>query len=173
MCITQIFRGGRLRSRGSAITEAGPALFILLMVFFFPLLNFIAMGLAYADCLYLHNLLLRQASLERVLVINPAPPPAYTTDLSCSTAAAGSLNTIITAWRTEGLGRFVETGVVPTQTAWINLAEGTNSGRFIHVELNIQVKPFLPIPFPFAVPGINAPVSLKFNGKRVIERMPV
>lgn len=161
------------RRRGSAITEMAPAMFILLMVFFFPAVNLVALGLGYADCLYLHDLLLREAALQKVLIINPSPPPPYSVDYSCSTDPNGPLNELIKSWSSQGLGRFVQTNNTPTQKIYIDLTEGSNNARYVHCDLYIEIRPFLALPFPLKVPAINAPVPFTITGKRVIETMPV
>lgn len=157
---------------GSAITEFAPAMFVLIMVFFFPLLNLFMLTLSYADVLYLDNLLLRQAALENVLVRTGPGPNDFSTDLSCSTDPNGSLNTVITNWQNSGVGKFVGTATVPKQTAFINVTEGSATAKFIHVELSADVKPFLTLPFPMLVPGINAPVTFTFSGRSLIENIP-
>lgn len=159
--------------RGSAITEFAPALFIFIMVFFFPFLNLIGMAISYADCLYLDTLLLRQAAIENVLVLdNSTTPPALKSDLTASTSPTGALNNIINNWLQLGLGRFASTGSVPVQTCYIDLNEGSNKVKFIHLNLQVECRPFLQIPFPLPIPGLNKPVTFKFSGRSVIENIP-
>ena len=164
----------RLRTHtGSAITELAPAMFIFIMVFFFPFLNLIGMAISYADCLYLDTLLLRQAAIENVLKIdNSTTPPALTPDLTASTAANGALNNVINNWLQLGLGRFASTGSMPKQTCYIDLTEGSAKVKFIHLTLEVECRPFLQLPFPLPVPGINQPVTFKFSGRSVIENIP-
>ncbi|MBP9091145.1 hypothetical protein KBI23_08955 [bacterium] len=163
----------RRSNRGSAITEFAPALFIFIMVFFFPFLNLIGMAISYADCLYLDTLLLRQAAIENVLTLdNSTTPPALKPDLSCSTSPTGSLNMIINNWLQLGLGRFASTATVPLQTCYIDLTEGSNKVRFIHLNLQTECRPFLQIPFPLPIPGLNKPVTFRFSGRAVIENIP-
>lgn len=164
--------GPARQNKGSALTEFAPAMFILIMVFFFPLLNMIMLALSYADVLYLDNLVLRQAALENVLIKDASAPNGFTTDLRCSTDANGSLNTVIYNWQNSGVGKFVATGSTPKQTAYIDLTEGSATAKYIHVDLTADVKPFLTLPFPMLVPGINAPVTFKFSGRSLIENIP-
>ncbi len=158
---------------GSVIAEFGPAIFIFVMVVFFPFLNMVGMAISYADCLYLDTLLLRQAALENVLVLDTSTNPAtLQPDLACSTDANGALNTIIKNWQQMGLGQFASTSTMPKQTCYIDLTEGTAKVKFIHLDLLVQCKPFLQIPFFLQVPGINQPVTFKFSGRSVIENIP-
>jgi len=159
--------------KGSVIAEFGPAIFIFVMVVFFPFLNMVGMAISYADCLYLDTLLLRQAALENVLVLdNSTNPPSLKEDLTCSTDPNGALNTVIKNWLKMGLGQFASTGAMPKQTCYIDLTEGTAKVKFIHLDLLVQCKPFLQIPFFIQVPGINQPVTFKFSGRSVIENIP-
>jgi hypothetical protein len=148
-------------------------MFILIMVFFFPLLDLIGMAAEYGDCLYLNSLLLRQASLENLLVMNTsAVPPALTTDLSCSTNPSGSLNTIINAWMNGGLGQFASSGTMPIQSITVDTAEGTPNCKYVHLTLDVECKPFVYVPFFLRVEGLNAPITFEFHGRGVIENVP-
>lgn len=166
-------RYGPRYCRGGTLAEFGPALFVLFMVFFFPFLNLLMLGLSYADCLYLDFLLIRQAALENVLFLdNSTNPPSLKPDLTFSTDANGSMNKIINAWRTNGLGQFASTGSVPRQVCYVDLSEGTAKLKYVHLDLQVDVRPFLQIPFPIKVPGLNNPVTFYFSGRAVIENIP-
>lgn len=156
--------------QASAITEFAPALILLLLIFLFPLMNLLALALSYTDCLYLDFLLLRQAGLERVLVMGPNGK--LQTDYTCSTDPNGSLNKIITAWQNSGLGRFAGTANAPQQTISVDLTEGTQNVKYVHLNLLAEVRPLLAVPFPYPVPGLNATVTFNFSGRSVIEYVP-
>ena len=174
MWISQNRTMGKGRSQsGSAIAEFGPAMFIIIMVFFFPFLDMIGMAVEYGDCLYLNSLLLRQASLENVLVMDTSVSPAtLTTDLSCSTNPSGSLNTIINAWMAGGLGKFASSGTMPVQSITVDLTEGTPRCKYVHLTLDVECKPFVPVPFFLKIPGLNMPVTFEFHSRSVIENVP-
>lgn len=140
------------------------------MVIFFPFLNMVGMAISYADCLYLDTLLLRQAALEPVLVLDNTG--ALTPDLTCSTDPNGVLNTLIKNWLQAGLGQFASTGSMPKQTCYIDLSEGTAKNKFIHLNLTVECRPFLQIPFFIQVPGINQPFTFKYSGRSLIENIP-
>jgi hypothetical protein len=148
-------------------------MFIIIMVFFFPFLDMIGMACEYGDCLYLNNCLLRQASLENLLVMDTtASPPALTTDLSCSTSASGSLNTIINAWMNGGLGQFASDGTMPVQSITVDVTEGTPRCKYVHLTLDVECKPFVYVPFFLRVQGLNAPITFEFHSRSVIENVP-
>ena len=58
--MNKIVRAKR-KQRGSAISEMAPALFLLLVVAVFPVLDLIFDGLGYCACVTLNNLQLREA----------------------------------------------------------------------------------------------------------------
>jgi hypothetical protein len=148
-------------------------MYILIMVFFFPFLDLIGMACEYGDCLYLNSLLLRQAALENVLVMDTTvTPPTLTTDLSCSTSATGSLNTIIQSWMGSGLGQFASSGTMPTQSISVDLTEGTAHCKYVHLTLTVECKPFVTVPFFLRVEGLNAPITFVYYGRAVIENIP-
>jgi hypothetical protein len=160
-------------SRGSAIAEFGPAMYVLIMIFFFPFLDMIGMAAEYADCLYLNSVVLRQASLEHLLYWdNTQTPPKLTADLTSSTDPNGSLNVIINAWMAGGLGQFASSGTAPVQTISVDPTEGTTVCRYVHLVMDIECKPFLNVPFFMRVPGLNAPMTFEFHSRSVIENVP-
>jgi hypothetical protein len=162
-----------MKDKGSTTNAFATALFILTMVFFFPFLNLIALAISYVDCLYLETLLLRQAAIENVLIFDKTTaPPTLRPDLTCSTSPTGSLNKIINHWLHLGLGRFACTATTPVQTCSIDLTEGSNKVQFIHLNLQADCRPFLQIPLPLQLPGLNKPVTFKFSSRATIENMP-
>lgn len=162
-----------MKHEGSKTQAFATALFIFTMVFFFPFLNLVALAISYADCLYLETLLVRQAATESVLILDTTTaPPTLRPDLTCSTSPKGSLNNIINRWLHLGLGRFACTAKTPVQTCSIDLSEGSNKVRFIHLNLQAECRPFLQIPFPLQVPGLNKPVSFRFSSRAAIKKMP-
>jgi len=162
------------RKKGSAIAEFGPALFVLLILLFFPMLNLISLALCYCDCLYLNALLLRQAAVENVLVLNSsAQPPALqiNTDPVVTSKIQSDLNQIINQWST-GFGKFAITSQAPTATTNIDLSEGTTKVKYVHVKLTCQCRPLVPMPTFMGVPGLSAPMTFQFNRSQIIENIP-
>jgi hypothetical protein len=148
-------------------------MYLLIMIFFFPFLDLIGTAAEYADCLYLNSVVLRQASLEKLVFMdNTKNPPALSVDLSCSTNANGSLNTVINSWMNSGLGAFASSGTPPVQSITVDLTEGTRNTRYVHMTLDVECKPFLNVPFFMRVPGLNAPITFEFHSRSVIENMP-
>src|SRR5688572_17880202 len=64
----------RRRQKGSAITETGPALFILLICIFFPMMNIIQLGAAYAISQLYHDYMIREIACSNPADGGPGGP---------------------------------------------------------------------------------------------------
>jgi hypothetical protein len=162
------------RAKGSAISEFGPALFLLLILLFFPMLNLISLALCYCDCLYLNALLLRQAAVENVLTLNTGTQPPtlqVNPDPAVTAKVQNDLNQIINQW-SAGFGKFAITSTIPVATTSIDLSEGTSKVQYIHVTLTCQCKPLVAMPLFVGVPGLSAPMTFQFNRSQIIENIP-
>jgi hypothetical protein len=144
------------KQHGSAIAEMGPALFILLIVGVFPVLDLIFAGSAYCACVLLNNLELREAS--RI--------PASETDASMTQIAYN--------WQNSGVGQFA--GVVGQPQAQctynaIDIQGSTSAGKemYVIVSTTVTLKPFFPIPFFGQIPVLGAPVTYTIGGRRLLE----
>jgi hypothetical protein len=142
----------RARKRGSAMAELGPALFILLIVIFFPLLNLAMFGLTYFCCGTLTDL---QADKAKVL-----PRSIAMSDLG------PVKNTVPDAWQKTGLGAFAKLSA-PLETA-ISYPVLAN-GMHVRVSTRFTASPFMPIPFIPGVPALSAPVTFTFTSQRILE----
>ncbi len=56
-------RGSARNNKGSALTEMGPALLILLTMIFFPMLDVMGMAASYCSCVYLNSTQVKEASV--------------------------------------------------------------------------------------------------------------
>lgn len=190
---------GRMES-GSSIAEFGPAVFLILVVILFPMISMMMMAVKYADCLYLFHMVARQAALEPILVLapnpgtNPTSQSKYINPVDVSKITGNTSNTakLISNWKAGGLGQFA--GVVPSPApsggvsiegiglkASVDLTEGSPAGKigtmpifneYLHVSMTVKCRPFLPVPFPVSVPGLNADVPFQFDDRTVIENIP-
>jgi hypothetical protein len=72
-------RGGRVKTRkitGSALTEFGPALFVIISLFF-PLIDMLALGFEYGFAAYFNFREVRELSLARASEGGAEPPKAF------------------------------------------------------------------------------------------------
>ena len=135
----------KLRNRrGQAIAETGPALFVLLIMIFFPLMDVLAMGLQFCCSWYLNH----EASHE----------------LSVSKFADWSmaLDQLKTKFDSTGIPKFahMKSGTHKyTSTA----AGPSGDPAQINCTTSVTCSPFLYIPMFFPVPGVNQDMTFSFN----------
>jgi hypothetical protein len=144
------------KPHGYTITEMGPALFLLLIMGIFPILDLIFAGSAYTACVLLNNLELREA----------ARLPASQVD--------NAMVQIAHDWHVSGIGQYAGSMSDPqTQYSYtvvpIENSTGRSTETYINVTTNVTLRPFLPIPFFNAVPALGAPVSYSVYGRRLLE----
>jgi hypothetical protein len=140
------------RTGGSAITEMGPALFILLIAIFFPLLDLALVGLAYFSCATLNDLQTNKAAML----------PQSEAESEGGPVKKG----VREAWQLSAIGTLARLAGEPsTDVSYTEFG----ADQCVVVSTSFSVKPFLPIPFIPGVPGISAPVGFTIQGKRLLE----
>ena len=153
-------RGGCGRSwRGSALTEFGPAIGLILLFIFFPMLDLLSMLVSYGCCMVLNNAQTHEASLVHW---NQAKSPA------------GPVRKAIPdGWKVSGFGKYVKVvGDVDTTVSYRkgeNVADGVTD-KIAMVSTTVTCSPFLPIPLPGAnIPGLSGPMSFTISSERQME----
>lgn len=148
----------RRRTRGSAIAEFGPAMGIILICFFFPTIDMLAVGLAYGFVMVLNGNQVHEASLV----------PA-----SSANDPSGMVKKGIPDQWLNGMGRFVKMSGAPTTDVSYRDGASESDGvknATVTVKTTIVCNPFLPIPLPFAnVPGLNGPMTFSIQSERPME----
>ncbi|MBP9092578.1 hypothetical protein KBI23_16270, partial [bacterium] len=118
---------------GSAITEFGPALGILLICFFFPLLNMLILGVSYCLCMVLNYNQVHEASLVH---------------MNDAVSLNGPVCKDITDKWLAGMGKFVRTEGYPQTT--VSYRDGQTTGnvtdRIAVVHTSVVCQPTLSIP---------------------------
>lgn len=148
----------RTRSRkGSTIAEAGPALFLLIIMLFYPMLNIIGLGLAYYSGFMLNTWQTREAALINA---NEAQDPS-----------GAICHTLPEHWRTNGLGTFanIKEGI-DTQVSY---EDGTpdavlKADKIVRVTTTVKYNPWFTVPF-FKVPGLGEAFPITFSNTRHVE----
>ncbi len=155
---TSSTRSSSRAQTGNTIAETGPALFILVIMLFFPLLDLCAMGMSYCSCYSLNDLQIREA----------ANLPKSEAD-----QAGGAVRkSIPEQWKSQGIGRFV--GVVGDPQTKIEYIAGETDGngitdRYVVVTTTLQTRPFLTIPFFVGMPGLSSPATYSITQRRLLE----
>ena len=157
---TNKHKNSRVRSRrGSALAELGPALSILLLMLFFPLVDALALGASYASCMVLNYCQLREAAF-------------------CSRTEAQNENGPVRAgipdtWQKEGLGQFVNLAEpVKTKVSYVDAGNPGSPGmqdQYVQVTTTIVASPFMVVPVFPGIPGLGAPVKFQIATERLLE----
>lgn len=147
------------KASGSTILETGPALLILFMFLFFPLVDCFAMGIAYASCYTLNDLQCREAS---------------TLPKTEAEKQNGLIKKeLVDRWRHTGLGAFVQVvGTPQTKLTYYGAGIPDQTGTsddYVEITTTITARPFMTCPFFFAVPGMSAPVTFTISNRRMLE----
>nr|MBP9093755.1 hypothetical protein [bacterium] len=147
-----------LRSaRANSMVEFGPALIILLICIFFPLIDMLAVALAYCDGQVLNSNQVHEASLvDWHDAVNPS-----------GTVCKG----IPDQWL-NGMGKFVKVSSPPTTLVGYRDGESTTgvTDKIVSVTTTLSCTPFLSIPLPvFNVPGLNGPMVFSITSERPME----
>lgn len=144
-------------NQGSAITEFGPALGILLICFFFPLLNMLVLGVSYCLCMVLNYNQVHEASLVH---------------MNDAVSLNGPVCKDITDKWLAGMGKFVRAEGYPQTT--VSYRDGQTTGnvtdRIAVVRTLVVCQPTLSIPlFGASVPGLNAPMAFSISSESTME----
>ena len=146
------------KSCGSAIAEFGPALGLILIFFFFPTVDLLAVGMSYGFCMVLNNNQVHEASL---LPASKATDPSGTVMLG-----------IPNQWL-NGMGHFVKmSGSPQTKVAYRDGETGSDNvtDKIVTVTTTVICNPFLTIPVPAVnIPGLNGPMTFSITSERPME----
>jgi len=149
-------RGSR---RGSSIAEFGPALFVLLLLIFFPVLDLVAICFDYGVVALLNYNQSHEASLLPYDKSNDPSGPIK--------------KDIPDAWRKTGLAKFVK--VIGNPTTTISYRDGQSNGdsttdKIVLVNTTVVCDPFMMLPIPVAkIGGLNAPMTFSATSERQME----
>lgn len=148
----------RRKSRGSAISEFGPALIILLVIMVFPMFCLLYLGSAWCCGYFLNQMVLKELSTRR-----PADRGA---------AIQESTDKFVNS----AFGRFIKVDQDPQNAIHYDVSD-TNEGNMTIVTLktNLKVPPFITNSPSFfgPVPGLSAPMELTFSDRRLQEERGV
>ncbi len=148
----------RRRCRGSAITETGPALFLLLVLIFFPMLDLLGLAVGYIMSGNFHDYMIRELALS-------APPGIAVPDPSIQTQAQARAK-VIQEFGSSGFANFLKMTPADLQVPSITYIPNSANPDFVQCTTTCIVRPFISIPFFGNVPGINAPFPFTITTQR-------
>jgi hypothetical protein len=156
------FISGIRRATGaSGMAEFGPALGILLIFFFLPLIDMLGMGVSYCLCMVLNNSQVHEAALLPYV--------------DATNAGGSVMKGIPEQWQSQ-LGRFVKLTADPqnpgTKITYRTGEQGADQvfDKYVTVQTTCICQPCLPIPLPLVTaPGLNAPMTFQISSERQME----
>lgn len=148
--------------KGAAIAEFAPALAILILVVFLPLLDLMPILIGYVCCGYINS---QQSDLAAQSL------RARGTSFTNQGEVQPRLDTLATDWQSSALGKLAKLNSATTTIAGpLNSSHhGGYMTCYVRVTTTSQCSPFLLIPFMGAVPGLGAPVNFSISSERVVE----
>jgi hypothetical protein len=138
------------RKRGAAIAETGPALFLLLIIIFFPMLDLLEMGAAYVFASIYHDYMIRELAIR-------------TPEANGNAAAKAKIDT---EFRSSGFFSFLKMTNDDMKVDSVEYLPNMTNPTQIQVATSVTVRPFINIPFFSTVPGLGAPVVFKLASQR-------
>lgn len=148
----------RQMTGGAQIAEFGPALGLVLICFFFPMINMLSLALDYGLCMVLNINQVHEASL---IPMNDATDPS------------GQVCKIIPDQWLNGMGKFVKiVGYPQTDVTYRDGETGPDkvTDKVVMVQTTVVCSPFLPVPLPCGnIPGLNGPLTFSINAERPVE----
>ena len=146
----------------SGMAEFGPALGVLLIAIFFPLVDLLSVCISYGLCMVLNTNQVNEAALLPYL--------------DARNSSGSVLKGIPDTWA-NGMGHFVKMQGPPTTV--VTYRSGQNStdslnnavvDKVVRVTTTVICTPFLPIPLPVvSVPGLNGPMTFTISAERAME----
>lgn len=143
------------RKRGSAVAETGPALFVLILLIFFPLIDLMGMAANYCFALLLHNAELREVALRRPVT-------------SEANAAITRVDNEFFGTTFANFLKLTSSDVTHSGPTWVTHPDNSMT---VELQTNVVCEPFLRIPMFGNVPGINAEFPFRFTTTRPQEEL--
>jgi hypothetical protein len=147
------------RQDGNQLAEFGPALALLLLSAFFPLLLLIATAVNYGAGYTLNNLQVREAVVSK------------RTEVESPTGNVKKL--IPERWKQSGFGQFANLSTEPLTEVSYAAGQTDSQGRkdmVVKVKTTIKPNPLLPnMPFVSGIPGLTSEAIFIYDNEAVIE----
>ena len=172
---------------GQSISQMGPALLIVLVFGFFPLVNFAGMGLSYAAACYYNDLELRELAVSNIRdcgTVNPTAPEKKSDEeeedeesaaTPQTTSDGGQVHKLVLAdFAASSLAQFVfhRTPAAADVTSKVTFTAPKDflSQATVSDETTFHdVPPFIRVPFFSAVPGLSSEYDIVVSQSRARE----
>lgn len=138
------------RKRGAAIAETGPALFLLIIIIFFPMLDLLEMAAGYVFSSIYHDYMVRELAIR----------------VPESNGNAAAKEKINAEFRSSGFFSFLKMQNNDMKVDRVRYLPDMANPTQIELSTTVTVRPFINIPFFAQVPGMGAPVDFKLTSVR-------
>ena len=139
-------------NRGGAIAETGPAIFLLVVIIFFPMLDLMEMAAGYVFSSIFHDYMIREMAIR--------------TPEADGVGNAAAKTKILEEFKKSGFFSFLKMQnndlIVDSVRYLPSMANPTQ----VQVSTTVRVRPFIIIPFFDSVPGLGAPVEFKLSSQK-------
>lgn len=146
------------RRKGSAIAEFGPALFVFLVIIFFPMLNIIGMAASYCCGWYSNFMYTRELAVRRQ---QEGVGGVVANEITAQFAPAGP-GSGIAAFVTNGAGGGSIVQVVPPV---YNAANGGQPATVL-ATTRVNAVPFISVPWFGNIPGLTSAATFNITSER-------
>lgn len=137
----------RRRTSGSAIMETGPALYVFLLLIFFPMVDLLFMGVDFCGSWYMNHLVVRELALRK------------------KSEWPNAISQVVTPFTNAGVGQFMH--ITGSSHVPVNIGQPTDGERMkVQCDSTVTCAPFLQLPIPGSIPGLSGPVTFRFSSER-------
>ncbi len=141
----------RLHKGQAHSAEFAIALGVILVVVFFPFIDYLFLSFTYGAGYYLNFVQLRQAALTK------------------NAEVKAEMDQITADWAATGMGKFVNQGQSLPETDVTYKATGVGTDVEVTVTTKVTANSLISIPGLSHIPGFGAPISFVFSGQRLLE----
>lgn len=145
------------RCRGSAIAETGPAIFLLIVVIFFPMLDIVEMGAGYIMAGIYHDYMIREIAVSA--------PPGATPDPNIQTKDQ-AIAKINDQFQNSSFYKFLKIPDGGLSVDTVTYKPDDKNPSTVQVQTTCKVQPFISIPWFGELPGLNAPYPFIIGSER-------
>ncbi|MBX9685615.1 MAG: hypothetical protein K2X27_02870 [Candidatus Obscuribacterales bacterium] len=142
---------------GSAITETGPALFLLIVLIFFPMLDLISLGAGYIMSGIYHDYMIRELALSA--------PPGSGADSSIQSKDK-AIQKINKDFETSSFFNFLRMSPGDASVVSVQYLPDDTNPTTVQCKTRCVIQPFISIPWWTNLPGLNAPINFEMETQR-------
>lgn len=147
------------RKKGSAIAEFGPALFLFIIIIFFPMLDMLGLLASYCMGYYCNFMACRELAVRK-----QAEAGAVITDVNAALFQSGIVQFLGMKTHDDSASGSAGSADLSHKADFIAGANGMQP--MVQCTTYVRATPFLSIPFWGSCPGLNAPMDFQIISQR-------